>query len=287
MHTQNSNLSFCDKDLVVYSDPIITDASLRSTKTSNDEISDKFKKFTESLIANRHDNKVIHESSRDIVNLNGLVIAHVGDVDLEAEYANSTTIPPDPTNTTSSTSSTSSTALNFLDGQDLIIYKRDFMILHVFNTNMSTTGYDVELTRDRTKYTTYGVYAMSVGALTQVVTMNIPLYSEIPILDLYDSMLNPYDVVNLAYQYQTSRNRTLILKKSYNVITNPHRDFLINLNLITTPRPDILSSTDINYNNSEIPLELIDLAILIRSNKYISRVSRDLLLNFALNITIF
>ena len=243
------------------------------------------------------------KSSRDITNINGQVTAHVGDAELETEFNQNTTDTTEPNDTTDTTepndttdttepsdtiNTTNTTTLAPISIENLIIYKRDFIILHVFESGGTTTDNDVENIRDRTNYTTYCVYALLyIGAFTQVMTLNIPRYSEIAILDMYESSLNPYDVINIAYQYQTSRSRTTILKRSNNSITIPRRDFLNNLDLMQIPSPDNLLSTDVNYDEITVPAELIDLAILIRSNNYISNVNRDKLLEFAMNITIF
>jgi hypothetical protein len=236
------------------------------------DYTDDFKSFMQNIESCQKNMK-----SRTIININGQVMEPVGDAELETEFIQTTT-----DNTTIST-----TSQNQLNEDDLVIYKRDFMILNIFDPNKNIISNDDKNFGDKTKYITFGVYALAIGAITKVMTLKIPLYSEVAILDMYESTLNPYDIINFTYQYQTSKNRTLVLKRSNAIIAIPRRDFLNNLDLMQTPRPDNLLSTDINYDEMTVPMELMELAILIRSNNYISNINRETLLEFALNITIF
>lgn len=139
------------------------------------------------------------------------------------------------------------------EASHLLRYKRDYIIIDINN--------------DVNNITQYCVFAVSYGADTRVINLIRKKYMDLPIISYYKTNVNPSDIVEQTYQYETGKARSVFLKKNIQYINNPTKQYFININLNDTPRPDLLFNGTFLAN---VPSELINLAIIVKNKQYIS-----------------
>ncbi|VBB18503.1 hypothetical protein YASMINEVIRUS_966 [Yasminevirus sp. GU-2018] len=166
----------------------------------------------------------------------------------------------------------------------LLGYKRDFVVLDISSNSMFDRQYAKEFGGEYQNITQYNVYAVTYGSDTRVINLIRKKELDLPIIMYYKTNNDPSQVVEQVYQYEKERARSIFLKKNVQYINNPTKQYVANLNLINSPRPDLLFNGAVVAN---VPSELIELSLIIKTKRYISSASHEDLLRTVDYLTIF
>ena len=131
----------------------------------------------------------------------------------------------------------------------------------------------------------YSVYALLFNNSTSVMDVIYKKNMDIPIIIYSITDLDPTDLINDVYFYQTQRNRSLKLKSVATQQNNPNR--LISLSILQLPdkRPDLYFTNDILVQTADD--SLIELQVIIRNHAYISETPNEDLLKMIVTMISF
>jgi len=131
----------------------------------------------------------------------------------------------------------------------------------------------------------YSVYALLFNNSTSVMDVIYKKNMDIPIIIYSITDLDPTDLINDVYFYQTQRNRSLKLKSVATQQNNPNR--LISLSILQLPdkRPDLYFTNDILVQTADD--SLIELQVIIRNYAYISETPNEDLLKMIVTMISF
>jgi hypothetical protein len=131
----------------------------------------------------------------------------------------------------------------------------------------------------------YSVYALLFNNSTSVMDVIYKRNMDIPTIIYSTTNLDPTDLINDVYYYQTHRPRSLKLKSIATQQNNPNR--LIPLSILQLPdkRPDLYFTNDILVQTADD--SLIELQVIIRNHAYVSETPNEDLLKMIITMISF
>lgn len=131
----------------------------------------------------------------------------------------------------------------------------------------------------------YSVYALLFNSSTSVMDVIYKKNMDIPTIIYSTTNMDPTDLIDDVYFYQTQRSRSLNLKNIATQQNNPNR--LIPLSILQLPdkRPDLYFTNDILVQTADD--SLIELQVIIRNNAYVSETPNEDLLKMIITMISF
>lgn len=158
---------------------------------------------------------------------------------------------------------------NFTQTIEPSIYKRDY-ILMTFQTN------DTCSTKCKSKNSdiiNYNVYAIENNNTTYVVTMIEKSNLDKPLIYYYETIGDSASsIIDLIFEYQTDKQRTLSMKRNKYVVTNSNK-YLNDVDLTLYPT--------IDEQLPDIDSNMTKLMIILKNKQYISTTDESVLLAFS------
>lgn len=123
----------------------------------------------------------------------------------------------------------------------------------------------------------YSVFAFFDSIITYVLTYTLSNYSDLPLIELYESNKNPSDIINQVHKFQLFRDRSIFIKK------RNKRTIVNNLDEINPLIHAIIASG----NLENIDPVLFNLLVVVANNDYISSIPQLQLLQIVTDMISF